>query len=263
MAYSFLEPIRVGKMVLKNRIIVPAMARYLCEDGFATEDYIRYYEAMAKGGVAMVTVGIMPIDLGWPSTMTSQPCLGDDKYIPQLQKAVTAMHAAGAKVSFQPWMPGRAPYTYADAVERAQDIAIVNKLTKDEILNILTVREALDLCNEIGAISAYAYLGDVGSSVTGDKRAQKFEDDYLDDVIAFIKDCGIRAVTYMPTRNTPEQLTRLRRLCDENGLFQVSGEDINSPRQSFVIRAMDNPAFSNLIESTWKLIDHETKGAKL
>ena len=145
MAYSFLEPIRVGKMVLKNRIIVPAMARYLCEDGFATEDYIRYYEAMAKGGVAMVTVGIMPIDLGWPSTMPSQPCLGDDKYIPQLQKAVTAMHAAGAKVSFQPWMPGRAPYTYADAVERAQDIAIVNKLTKDEILNILTVREALDL----------------------------------------------------------------------------------------------------------------------
>ena len=136
MAYSFLEPIRVGKMVLKNRIIVPAMARYLCEDGFATEDYIRYYEAMAKGGVAMVTVGIMPIDLGWPSTMPSQPCLGDDKYIPQLQKAVTAMHAAGAKVSFQPWMPGRAPYTYADAVERAQDIAIVNKLTKDEILNI-------------------------------------------------------------------------------------------------------------------------------
>ena len=76
MAYSFLEPIRVGKMVLKNRIIVPAMARYLCEDGFATEDYIRYYEAMAKGGVAMVTVGIMPIDLGWPSTMPSQPCLG-------------------------------------------------------------------------------------------------------------------------------------------------------------------------------------------
>lgn len=74
MAYSFLEPIRVGKMVLKNRIIVPAMARYLCEDGFATEDYIRYYEAMAKGGVAMVTVGIMPIDLGWPST-TALPAL--------------------------------------------------------------------------------------------------------------------------------------------------------------------------------------------
>lgn len=86
MAYSFLEPIRVGRMVLKNRIIVPAMARYLCEDGFATEDYIRYYEAMAKGGVAMVTVGIMPIDLGWPSTMPSSPALATTNTYPSCRR---------------------------------------------------------------------------------------------------------------------------------------------------------------------------------
>ena len=111
MSYSFLEPVRIGRIVLKNRIIVPAMARYMCEDFTVTEDYIRYYEAMASGGAALVTVGIMPVDSKWPSTMPTQPCLNDDKYIPGLQKAVTAMHAAGAKVGFQPWMPGRAPYT--------------------------------------------------------------------------------------------------------------------------------------------------------
>ena len=115
----------------------------------------------------------------------------------------------------------------------------------------------------IDALLCYAYLGDVTASVTGDKKAQKFEDEYLDDVIACIKDCGIRAVTYMPTRNTPEQLTRLRRLCDENGLFQVSGEDINSPRQSFIIRAMENPLFANLIDATWKLIEHEKTGSAI
>ena len=101
------------------------------------------------------------------------------------------------------------------------------------------------------------------SSVTGDKKAQKFEDDYLDDVIKAIKDCGIRAVTYMPTRNTMEQLLRIRALCDKNGLFQVSGEDINSPRQSFVIKAMENPMFSNLIDATWKLIRHEEDGSPI
>ena len=82
-------------------------------------------------------------------------------------------------------------------------------------------------------------------------------------MLACIKSCGIRAVTYMPTRNTPEQLARLRRLCDENGLFQVSGEDINSPRQSFVIKAMENPMFSNLIDATWKLIGHEKTGSAI
>ena len=99
------------------------------------------------------------------------------------------------------------------------------------------VREALDLCDDIGAISAYAYLGDVGQSVTGDKRAQKFEDDYLDELIPYIKELGFKAVTYMPSRNTRPQLDRLRALCEKYELFQISGEDINSPRQSFVCEA--------------------------
>ena len=56
---------------------------------------------------------------------------------------------------------------------------------------------------------------------------------------------------------TAEQLARIRRLCEENGLMQVSGEDINSPRQSFITHAMEDERFGNLIESTWWMIDHE------
>lgn len=123
--------------------------------------------------------------------------------------------------------------------------------------------EIAGLCRDIDALLCYAYLGDVTDSVTGDKKAQKFEDDFLDEVMECMAEHGVRGVTYMPTRNTPAQLARIRELAERHGFIQVSGEDINSPRQSFVIRAMDNPAFSNLIESTWKLIDHETKGAKL
>ena len=130
----------------------------------------------------------------------------------------------------------------------------------DECPNI---KDVVALCERVGALLCYAYLGDVTSSVTGDKKAAKFEDDYLEEVIKCLKDTGVKAVTYMPTRNTPEQLKRLRKLCDENGLFQVSGEDINGPRQSFIIRAMENPEFSNLIDATWKLIDHETKGTPI
>ena len=115
------------------------------------------------------------------------------------------------------------------------------------------------LCEKIDAYLCYAYLGDVVNSVTGDKKAQKFEDDYLEDVFECLKENGVKAVTYMPTRNTPEQLTRLRGLCDQYGMFQISGEDINSPRQSFVIKAMENPLFKNLIDATWKLIEHENK----
>lgn len=115
------------------------------------------------------------------------------------------------------------------------------------------------LCADVDAYLCYAYLGDVGESVTGDKKAQKFEDDYLEDVFECLKEEGVKAVTYMPTRNTPAQLERLRGLCDQYGMFQISGEDINSPRQSFIIKAMENPMFQNLIDATWKLIEHENK----
>jgi len=117
--------------------------------------------------------------------------------------------------------------------------------------------DMVKLCKEVDAYLCYAYLGDVGDSVTGDKKAQKFEDDYLDDVFECLKEEGVKAVTYMPTRNTLAQLERLRGLCDAYGMFQISGEDINTPRQSFVIKAMENPMFQNLIDATWKLIEHE------
>ena len=119
------------------------------------------------------------------------------------------------------------------------------------------LKDMVKLCADVDAYLCYAYLGDVGDSVTGDKKAQKFEDDYLDDVFECLKEEGVKAVTYMPTRNTPVQLERLRGLCDAYGMFQISGEDINSPRQSFIIRAMENPMFQNLIDATWKLIEHE------
>ena len=117
--------------------------------------------------------------------------------------------------------------------------------------------DVVALCREVDAYLCYAYLGDVGDSVTGDKKAQKFEDDYLEDVFLCLEEEGVKAVTYMPTRNTPQQLDRLRALCRQYGMFEISGEDINTPRQSFIIRAMEDPKFANLIEATWKLIEHE------
>jgi len=135
--------------------------------------------------------------------------------------------------------------------------AFVPKIYIDATDECPKVKDLVALCAEVDAYLCYAYLGDVTASVTGDKKAQKFEDDYLEDVFECLKEEGIKAVTYMPTRNTMEQLERLRGLCDQYGMFQISGEDINTPRQSFIIRAMENPMFANLIEATWKLIEHE------
>ena len=117
--------------------------------------------------------------------------------------------------------------------------------------------EFVKKAKEFGAIPAYAYLGDVGDSVTGDKKAQKFEDDFLPELITEIKKSGFLACAYMPTRNTPAQLQRLGKLLKENQLFEISGEDVNSPRQKFACAALALPEYSHLIDSTWALIGHE------
>jgi hypothetical protein len=93
--------------------------------------------------------------------------------------------------------------------------------------------------------------------VTGDKKAERFEDTYLDDLVPRLKDFGFQGLTYMPPRNTPAQLDRLRRLCVEHGLIEISGVDINSPRQVFQCPEIRRPEFAPLVESTWALAAHE------
>jgi hypothetical protein len=130
---------------------------------------------------------------------------------------------------------------------------------KEECIN---VRDAVKFANDIGAIPAYAYLGDVSESPTGDKKAEKFEDDYLDELVPELKKIGFKAITYMPPRNTKPQLLRLQKLCQTNGLMEISGVDINSSRQVFNCPILLEPEFRHLVDAAWALIAHEKLAAE-
>ena len=109
----------------------------------------------------------------------------------------------------------------------------------------------------ISAIPAYAYLGDVGESPTGDKKAEKFEDDFIEELFTELSRLGFKAVTYMPPRNTTEQLRNIRQLCAEWGFMEISGVDINSSRQSFNCPEVLQEEFRHLLGTTWTMIAHE------
>jgi len=132
---------------------------------------------------------------------------------------------------------------------------------KSEYDECVNVRDAVKFINEIGAIPAYAYLGDVGESPTGDKKAEKFEDDYLDELVPELVAIGFKAMTYMPPRNTKEQMLRLQALCQANGLMEISGVDINSSRQIFNCPILLEPEFRHLTDAAWALIAHEKLAA--
>jgi len=152
--------------------------------------------------------------------------------------------------------------TYAYDVLGALKSELVSAFYIDAQQECPDIRELITLGRDIGAITAYAYLGDIGKSVTGDKKAQAFEDSYLELLFDTIKELGFQAVTYMPTRNTKEQLQRVQSLCADHNLFQISGIDINTPRQAFNCPLLRRPEFRTLIDSTWALIGHEQQATE-
>lgn len=120
-----------------------------------------------------------------------------------------------------------------------------------------TASELVAFADSIGAIATYAYLGDVSASPTGDKKAEKFEDDYLDELFWTMEKLGLRALTYMPPRNTAAQLARVHALAQKHGMLEISGVDINQPRQSFNCPELRDPKFAGLNEATWAMVAHE------
>jgi hypothetical protein len=137
--------------------------------------------------------------------------------------------------------------------------ALVEKFYIPATVECPGVREVAEFAEANGIVLAYAYLGDVTDSVTGDKRAQRFEDSYLEELFESLAGFGFHAVTYMPSRNTRAQLERVMALCGRLGLFQISGEDINQPRQKFVCETMRDPFFAKLHDAAWALIGHERR----
>ena len=125
----------------------------------------------------------------------------------------------------------------------------------------LPVEQVVPQLRAMGIIPCYCYLGDVGESPTGDKKAQKFEDDYLEEIFPILRDLGFEAIAYMPSRNTDAQLMRVMGDCDEFGFMEISGEDINQPRQNFVCEKLREPRYAHLADSTWALVGHEHETA--
>lgn len=95
------EPCRIGKMELKNRLVLAPMSNNMTDNGFVTEKAIKFYEARAKGGVGLITCedGIVEYPLG--NNVKYPVAIDDDKYIPMLKKLNEAVHAYGAKTIMQ------------------------------------------------------------------------------------------------------------------------------------------------------------------
>lgn len=95
------EPIYIGKMELKNRLVMAPMTLNLCKDGFVTERMIKFFEERARGGVGLIIIGDGIVDFPIGNNSKEALAVDNDKYIPGLEKLVKAVKAHDVKIVMQ------------------------------------------------------------------------------------------------------------------------------------------------------------------
>ena len=97
-----LQPIQVGNLTLKNRIMFPPLTTgYEERDGSIGERSLAFYERLAKGGTAFVVIG----DVAPVMTASPTPKLCDDRQIPTFKRLADALHQYDCKVALQIFHP--------------------------------------------------------------------------------------------------------------------------------------------------------------
>lgn len=204
---KILQPGKISKMELKNRIMFAPMGSHIDNFGPGTHNY---FLERAKGGTGLIVIPIFAteaVEYGSPSLILDEDSFG------AATRLIEEIHLEGAKVCMQMVpgygriSPGAKNYSTpvsASAVPALYNSTVIcHELTKDEIKMIQDgFRETARLAKEAGAdsieIHAYGgYLTDQFLSVVWNKRNDECGGDlkgrarFLLELVEIVKDvCG-------------------------------------------------------------------------
>ncbi|OGO08828.1 MAG: hypothetical protein A2Y61_06920 [Chloroflexi bacterium RBG_13_60_13] len=242
---------KVGRIELKNRIIMPPMIDRLAVDGMAGDRVKDFYAARARGGVALIvlTPGIVDISMASPIQLG----IYEDRFIPSLRQLTDLVHSEGALMGIQLMHLGRQggeiegyKPVAASPVPLSPNEEAPRELTTGEVEGLVekfaeAARRARDAGFDMVELHAcHGYLlsgflsphtnrrGDrYGGSVEGRAR-------FVVEIIGLIKErvgvdfpvsCRINGSDYMPGGVTLDMVRRTARLLADAGadLIGVSG----------------------------------------
>ncbi|HEY49516.1 MAG TPA: FAD-dependent oxidoreductase [Dehalococcoidia bacterium] len=145
------EPIRIGKMELKNRMVMAPINSHLgTELGGVNQRLVDYYVARARGGVGLIITDAMCVD--WPvgKAGTSPLRIDEWKYVNALHDLTDAVHEYGVKLAAQIHHAGRqnSMLVCAEGQELVAPSAIPCLPTGGDMPRELTIEEIEELINK-------------------------------------------------------------------------------------------------------------------
>ncbi len=98
---TLFSPIRIGSVELRNRLVMaPMETAYASRDGIPTSRGVAYYEARAKGGIGLITLGACSIDALHREVLRTMD-FGRDEVVEAHRDLTTRVPAAGSKIQHQ------------------------------------------------------------------------------------------------------------------------------------------------------------------
>lgn len=143
-----LQPFRLKKLVLRNRVMSTSHAISYGRDGFPQEQYQAYHEAKAAGGIGLTMFGGSSNVSADSGSVFGQLDLGTDAIIPHLEVMARRIHRHGAAAMCQlthlggrshwradRWLPTIAPSRYREpshrGFTRAMDRADIDRVVEN------------------------------------------------------------------------------------------------------------------------------------
>lgn len=142
------QPLRVGNMMLKNRLIMAPMGtRFADKEGNVTERMLAYYAARGRGGAALITTEATSVD--YPAGYLGPFGLrvDTDAHVAGLSRLARAIQAGGARASLQLVHAGRYSRSKLTGVQSVAPSAIASKYT-GEMPRELTTAEVEHIIEE-------------------------------------------------------------------------------------------------------------------
>ena len=99
---NLFSPYKLGGIMLKNRIVMPAMDTSLCDaTGNPTQELCDYYERRARGGVGLIITEFTSVAAPEGLGGTTQLKINDPQAIPMYWKITDTVHAYGTRILSQ------------------------------------------------------------------------------------------------------------------------------------------------------------------
>ncbi|MDH5419214.1 MAG: FAD-dependent oxidoreductase [Candidatus Bathyarchaeota archaeon] len=254
------EPIRIGTMKLKNRIVMPPMGtNFASEDGFVTKRLLNYHVERAKGGVGLIIGEGAYVEPRGKGSIR-QLALDHDNKVSGLKGLAASIQASGAKAALQLFHGGRQSHSSIIGTQPVSASEVFCRttqetpraLTIEEIHNVIEAfaegarRTKAAGFDAVEIHGAHGYLINQFLSPLTNKRTDKYGGDVKDrtrfllEILKFARDkvgnnypilCRINGEDYIEGGLTLEETKEIAQMLQAAGVdaLHISGGIYDSP----------------------------------